>query len=202
MGLGLAYAGSQKEEVRVVICLFIEAWFNLQFLPFVPTLSGLQYEYVGTWGNVLNICSLLLLWTMHHPSRIGYKSLLQIDGPFLLTPPTMLNMVQVLDLLTPIVQDSKVGIEVAGFAAIALGLIYVGSCNEDVAQSIVLALMERSEAELGEPLARFLCLGLGLLYLGKQVQVPTIMIYLLLCFDSWMRLSRVWMTWLSGSITS
>jgi 26S proteasome regulatory subunit N1 len=76
---------------------------------------------------------------------------------------------QVLDLLTPIVQDSKVGIDLAGFAAVALGLIYVGSCNEDVAQSIVLALMERSEAELGEPLARFLCLGLGLLYLGKQV---------------------------------
>ncbi len=79
---------------------------------------------------------------------------------------------QVLDLLTPIVQDSKVGIEVAGFAAMALGLVYVGSCNEDVAQSIVLALMNRSEAELGEPLARFLCLGLSLLYLGKQVCVP------------------------------
>jgi 26S proteasome regulatory subunit N1 len=67
------------------------------------------------------------------------------------------------------VQDSKAGIELAGFAAVALGLIYVGSCNEDVAQSIVLALMDRGEAELGEPLARFLCLGLGLLYLGKQV---------------------------------
>lgn len=79
------------------------------------------------------------------------------------------DLVQVLDLLTPIVQDSKAGIELAGFAAVALGLIYVGSCNEDVAQSIVLALMERTETELGEPLARFLCLGLGLLYLGKQV---------------------------------
>jgi 26S proteasome regulatory subunit N1 len=75
---------------------------------------------------------------------------------------------EVLDLLTPILQDSKVGIDLAGFAAVALGLIYVGSCNEDVAQSIVLALMDRSEAELGEPLARFLCVGLGLLYLGKQ----------------------------------
>jgi 26S proteasome regulatory subunit N1 len=81
----------------------------------------------------------------------------------------------VLDLLTPIVQDSKVGIEVAGFAAMALGLVYVGSCNEDVAQSIVLALMNRSEAELGEPLARFLCLGLSLLYLGKQDAVDATM---------------------------
>ncbi|KAJ7533199.1 hypothetical protein O6H91_13G037300 [Diphasiastrum complanatum] len=75
---------------------------------------------------------------------------------------------EVLELLTPIITDSKVGVDVAGFAAIALGLVYVGSCHEDVAQSIVLSLMERSEAELGDPLARFLCLGLGLLYLGKQ----------------------------------
>jgi 26S proteasome regulatory subunit N1 len=76
----------------------------------------------------------------------------------------------VLEVLIPIVQDSKVGIEVAGFAAMTLGLVYVGSCNEDVAQSIVLP-MEHTETELGEPLACFLCLGLGLglLYLGKQV---------------------------------
>lgn len=81
----------------------------------------------------------------------------------------MFDFIQVLELLTPILQDSKVAIDLAGFAAVALGLVYVGSCNEDVAQSIVLALMDRSESELGEPLTRFLCLGLGLLYLGKQV---------------------------------
>lgn len=45
----------------------------------------------------------------------------------------------------------------------------MGSCNEEVAQSIIYALMDRSESELGEPLARLLPLGLGLLYLGKQV---------------------------------
>ncbi|KAH8965711.1 hypothetical protein BDL97_04G130400 [Sphagnum fallax] len=82
---------------------------------------------------------------------------------------------EVLELLTPIVHDFKVGIEVAGFAALSLGLVYVGSCNEDVAQSIILALMDRSEAELGEPLAHFLCLGLGLLYLGKQDAVDATM---------------------------
>jgi 26S proteasome regulatory subunit N1 len=79
----------------------------------------------------------------------------------------------VLEVLTPIVQDSKVGIDVAGFAAMTLGLVYVGSCNEDVVQSIVLSLMEHTETELAEPLACFLCLGLGLglLYLGKQVML-------------------------------
>jgi hypothetical protein len=40
--------------------------------------------------------------------------------------------VQVLELLITIVHDFKVGIEVASFAALALSLVYVGSCNEDV----------------------------------------------------------------------
>ncbi|KAL2629531.1 hypothetical protein R1flu_014217 [Riccia fluitans] len=82
---------------------------------------------------------------------------------------------EVLELLTPIVTDSKVSVDVAGFAAVSLGLIYVGSCNEEVAQSILHALMERSENELGEPMARFLCHGLGLLYLGKQDDVDATM---------------------------
>lgn len=59
--------------------------------------------------------------------------------------------------------------DVIAFTAISLGLIYVGSCNEDVAQSIIFALMDRSESELGDPLCRLLPLALGLLYLGKQV---------------------------------
>jgi len=77
----------------------------------------------------------------------------------------------VLRLLSPILTDSKVPIDVIAFTAISLGLIYVGSCNDEVAQSIIIALMERSDSELGEPLTRFLCLGLGLLYLGKQEKV-------------------------------
>lgn len=49
-------------------------------------------------------------------------------------------------------------------------MVYVGSCNEEVAQAIIFALMDRSESDLGEPLTRLLPLGLGLLYLGKQVK--------------------------------
>lgn len=74
---------------------------------------------------------------------------------------------EVLGLLVPILTDSKVALDVAGFAALSLGLVFVGTCNEDAAQAIILALMER-ETELGEPLARYLCLGLGLVFLGKQ----------------------------------
>ncbi|KAK6919638.1 RPN1, N-terminal [Dillenia turbinata] len=73
--------------------------------------------------------------------------------------------------LIPILGDAKAPLDVIAFTAISLGLVYVGSCNEDIAQAIIFALMERSESELGEPLTRFLPLGLGLLYLGKQESV-------------------------------
>ncbi|KAG7617669.1 putative armadillo-like helical, 26S proteasome non-ATPase regulatory subunit RPN1 [Arabidopsis thaliana] len=73
--------------------------------------------------------------------------------------------------LSPILNDANTPLDVIAFAALSLGMIYVGSCNEEVAQSIIFALMDRSEAELGEALTRFLPLGLGLLYLGKQESV-------------------------------
>lgn len=71
--------------------------------------------------------------------------------------------------LSSILGDSKTPLEVLAFTAITLGLVYVGSCCEEIAQSIIFALMDRSEAELSDPLVRFLPLALGLLYLGKQV---------------------------------
>ncbi|KAK4577645.1 hypothetical protein RGQ29_027952 [Quercus rubra] len=73
--------------------------------------------------------------------------------------------------LAPILNDTKAPLDVIAFTAISLGLIFVGSCNEEVAQAIIFALMDRSESELTEPLTRLLPLGLGLLYLGKQESV-------------------------------
>ena len=59
------------------------------------------------------------------------------------------------------------------FTAISLGMIYVGSCNKEVAQVIIFALMNQIELELGEPLARLLPLGLGLLFLeSSQRETP------------------------------
>ncbi|CAI0385258.1 unnamed protein product, partial [Linum tenue] len=78
---------------------------------------------------------------------------------------------QIRGKLMPILSDSKTPLDVVAFTAISLGLIYVGSCNEEVAQAIIFALMDRSEAELQDPLTKFLPLGLGLLYLGKQESV-------------------------------
>ncbi|XP_068334374.1 26S proteasome non-ATPase regulatory subunit 2 homolog A-like [Pyrus communis] len=78
---------------------------------------------------------------------------------------------QIRSKLTPILNDAKAPLDVVTFTAISLGLVYVGSCNEEVAQAIIFALMDRSDSELGEPLARLIPLSLGLLYLGKQESV-------------------------------
>ncbi|XP_022988683.1 26S proteasome non-ATPase regulatory subunit 2 homolog A-like [Cucurbita maxima] len=73
--------------------------------------------------------------------------------------------------LTPILNDSRASLDVIAFTSLSLGLIYLGSCNEEVAQAIIFALMDRSESELGDALGRLLPLSLGLLYLGKQESV-------------------------------
>ena len=52
--------------------------------------------------------------------------------------------------------------------ALALGFIFVGSANGDVAGALLQALMEREEKELDEKWTRFMGLGLALLYLGMS----------------------------------
>lgn len=74
----------------------------------------------------------------------------------------------VAELLVPIVANTENAniVEVA-FAALALGLIYVGSCDDDIGSTLVQRLMESSDDELNHTIARFLCLGLGLLFINK-----------------------------------
>jgi 26S proteasome regulatory subunit N1 len=116
LGLGIAYAGTQKEEV--------------EFLHLLMS-SCLR----------LPIC-LFLTWFL--------KSQLKMH-------------------LSAVLGNSQSPLEVLVFSAISLGLVFVGSCNEEISQSMIFALMERSEAELKEPIIRLLPVALGLLYLGKQV---------------------------------
>ena len=58
--------------------------------------------------------------------------------------------------------------EIASLTALALGLIFVGSCDGEITGTILQVLMERSAANLDEKWARFMTLGLALLYLGCQ----------------------------------
>ncbi|CAL5391541.1 unnamed protein product [Camellia sinensis] len=78
---------------------------------------------------------------------------------------------QIRSKLSCVLEDKKMPLDVIVFTAISLGLVYVGSCDEDVSQTIISALKHRSVSELGQPLTRLLPLGLGLLYLGKQESV-------------------------------
>lgn len=91
-----------------------------------------------------------------------------------------------LGLLLPIITGEGEGdgipdIELASFAALALGLIFVSSANGDIADTILQTLLERCEAHtsatstsekeaagLDSKFSKFLILGLGLLYLGLQ----------------------------------
>lgn len=73
-----------------------------------------------------------------------------------------------LEAISPIVLDSSNSLELQAVAALAIGLIYTGACDEDAAQSILQTLMEKEEKDLEKPFTRIFALGLGLLYLGKQ----------------------------------
>lgn len=79
------------------------------------------------------------------------------------------------ELLVPLVTDTDVKIDIAGFAALSLGLVFTSTCNGEAIEAIIQALMMRGELELSSPFAKFLALGLGLLFLGKQDAVePTV----------------------------
>merc|ERR1712242_340508 len=78
------------------------------------------------------------------------------------------NRDDLVELLLPVFTDAKSSMEVIGVAALACGLISVGSCNDDVTTSILQTLMEKSEQDLKDPFEKYLPLGIGLCYLGKQ----------------------------------
>lgn len=77
------------------------------------------------------------------------------------------NKNDVITCLLPVFSDPKSNMEVLGMAALALGMVCVGSCNGDVTGVILQTLMDKNEADLKNTFARFLALGLGLLYLGN-----------------------------------
>ena len=58
--------------------------------------------------------------------------------------------------------------EVLGAAALALGQIFVGTCDGTVTEALITLIMTKTVDELKKPHGRFIALGLSLLYLGKQ----------------------------------
>ncbi|CAN0301073.1 unnamed protein product, partial [Discosporangium mesarthrocarpum] len=80
------------------------------------------------------------------------------------------------ELLTPLVANTESAnmVEV-GLAALSLGMIFVGTCNEGVGTVLVQRLMESTDTELEQPMARLVSLGLGLLFLGKNEKADAMM---------------------------
>ncbi|KAJ3122184.1 proteasome regulatory particle base subunit [Nowakowskiella sp. JEL0407] len=75
---------------------------------------------------------------------------------------------EVLELLLPFVSDTGLSMELASLAALSLGQVFVGTCNGDIASTILQTMMERDDAQLKDPYAKFMGVGLALLFLGKQ----------------------------------
>ncbi|TFY75923.1 hypothetical protein EWM64_g8089, partial [Hericium alpestre] len=71
-----------------------------------------------------------------------------------------------LAMLVPLISDDSGSMEIASLAALATGLVFVGSENGEAAGTILQTLMEREDAALDSKWARFMGLGLALLYLG------------------------------------
>ena len=77
----------------------------------------------------------------------------------------------VMELLLPVVEQSEGGpsemMEVC-LAGLALGMIFVGTCDESVGGTIVQRLMEASDEQLEHSHTKYLCLGLALLFCGQM----------------------------------
>ena len=72
------------------------------------------------------------------------------------------------ELFVSTIVDTDLTLEESAFAALSLGLTYVGQCNEEVAGAIIQTLMERDENQLNSPSAKYFGIGLALLYMGQQ----------------------------------
>jgi 26S proteasome regulatory subunit N1 len=77
--------------------------------------------------------------------------------------------VEVLNVLLPLVAEQEgVPMEVSAMAALALGFVFVGSGEGEVAEAILQKLLESSQEGLDSEWSIFLAVALGLLSLGKS----------------------------------
>lgn len=91
---------------------------------------------------------------------------------------------EVMELLLPLVEETssegensnmKENMLEVSLAGLAMGMIYVGKCDDTVGGAILQRLMESTDEELEQPHAKFLCLGLGLLFLGRMEKADAVL---------------------------
>ncbi|KAH6607614.1 hypothetical protein Trco_003927 [Trichoderma cornu-damae] len=86
------------------------------------------------------------------------------------------NKDEVIELLMPIIADSTQDMQISAMAALACGLIAIGTSHPEVSEAIVTTLMDdERKSQLTNKWTRFLALGLGLLFFGRQEEVDVIL---------------------------
>jgi 26S proteasome regulatory subunit N1 len=79
------------------------------------------------------------------------------------------------ELLEGTIANTEGNIAESAMAALSLGMIFVGTCDDDIGTVILTRLMETSEVDHNQSISRFLSLGLGLLYLGRGERVDVVL---------------------------
>ncbi|KAF2143830.1 uncharacterized protein K452DRAFT_224638 [Aplosporella prunicola CBS 121167] len=86
------------------------------------------------------------------------------------------NKEELLDLLLPIVGDTSLDMQLSAMAALALGMIFVGSAQSDVSEAIIQTFLDEDRTkQLKDKWTRFMALGLALLFFGQQEEVDVIL---------------------------
>ncbi|KAG7287865.1 proteasome regulatory particle base subunit [Staphylotrichum longicolle] len=86
------------------------------------------------------------------------------------------NKEDVLTFLLPIISDTTQEMRVSAMAALACGLVFVGSSHAEAGEAIIMTLLdEERKSQLTDKWTRFLALGLGLLYFGRQEEVDVVL---------------------------
>lgn len=76
----------------------------------------------------------------------------------------------VMELLVAIIETEGGNMLEISLASLALGMIFIGSCDDNAGTTILQRLMESTETELNHSHARLIFVGLGLLFMGKLDQ--------------------------------
>lgn len=86
------------------------------------------------------------------------------------------NKDELLAYLLPIISDTSQEMRVSAMAALACGLVFVGSSHAEAGEAIIMTLMDdERKSQLTDKWTRFLALGLGLLYFGRQEEVDVVL---------------------------
>lgn len=86
------------------------------------------------------------------------------------------NDEECLEILLPFINSTAYEMQLSAMAALALGMIFVGSAQSDVSEAIIQTLYDPDRTkQLKDQWTRFMALGLALLYFGQQEEVDVVL---------------------------